>query len=298
MTLIDAFNNFIKSKQLKNLSDKSITNYIDFIKPFLNYFGMLFNIENLTRSEVDMYILSLYEKPRATATLATYIRNLKIFLKWLEVNYKIDIKAKTIEVPKTPKKLVKIYNDSEIQLIYKTISAESEWITFRNRVIVFLMLDSGLRQNEVCNIKNVDIDYVNNTMKVIGKGNKERLTFLGNISLALIRKYRELCPYNSEYLLISRRGTQMTADSIKHLINKIKRKLSFEFSSHKLRHNFATNFCIDQYNKFGHVDIYQLMNLMGHEDLKTTQRYLHHAMGILAAQQNNSHVDSILQDII
>ena len=68
----------------------------------------------------------------------------------------------------------------------------------------------------------------------------------------------------------------------------------FAISSHKLRHNFATNYCIDQYRTHGQVDIYRLMYLMGHEDIETTRRYLHMANEILASQGCISHLDGIL----
>ena len=82
------------------------------------------------------------------------------------------------------------------------------------------------------------------------------------------------------------------------LISKISKKLPFEFSSHKLRHNFGTNYCLDQYDKYGQIDIYKLMVIMGHEDIKTTRKYLHIANSIIVARSNISHLDKILLDII
>ena len=85
----------------------------------------------------------------------------------------------------------------------------------------------------------------------------------------------------------------LTPDSVKHLISKIGKCLPFPFSSHKLRHNFATNYCLDQYEKHGQIDVYSLMILMGHEDVKTTERYLHFAKQIIASRQHISHLDAI-----
>ena len=85
----------------------------------------------------------------------------------------------------------------------------------------------------------------------------------------------------------------MTCDSVKHMVYKLADKLDFELSSHKLRHNFATNYCIDQYEARGQVDIYSLMYLMGHEDVETTQRYLHFAMEIIATRNHVSHLDKV-----
>lgn len=298
MTLHIAFNKFILSKRLKGLADKSIRDYEDFIMPMVRKFGLDTEIADLTSDMVDEYLLSLYDKPRSVATLATYIRNIKIFLQWMEKKYSINLCARDIEVPKTEKKLVRIYSQEEILAIYRSVTSESEWITTRNRAIIFLMLDSGLRQNEICTLLSDDVDFIHGIVKVHGKGKKERLVYLGNNSAKLLRKYMQLCPYHGNHMFLNRRGLPMTTDSVKHLIHKISQKLPFEFSSHKLRHNFATNFCIDQYHQYGHMDVYRLMSLMGHEDFKTTQRYLHHAMDIISAMENSSHLDMLFKDIV
>ena len=78
----------------------------------------------------------------------------------------------------------------------------------------------------------------------------------------------------------------------------VQKKLPFEFSSHKLRHNFATNYLLDQYERFGQMDIYQLMAIMGHEDISTTRRYLHEANGILAVRGCISHLDKVMPAVI
>ena len=84
---------------------------------------------------------------------------------------------------------------------------------------------------------------------------------------------------------------------VKNFMWNLAQKLPFEFSSHKLRHNFATNYCIDQYEKHGFVDIYKLMILTGHEDVKTTNRYLHIANQIIVSRESVSHIDKIFQEL-
>ena len=77
------------------------------------------------------------------------------------------------------------------------------------------------------------------------------------------------------------------------MVTKLANQLQFELSSHKLRHNFATNYCIDQFTRNNQVDIYSLMYLMGHENIETTRRYLHFAMEIIASRETISHLDTI-----
>ena len=198
-------------------------------------------------------------------------------------------------MPRAYKKVVHIYSNDEIKTIFQMISAESEWLTARNRAMVALMLDSGLRQEEVCTLQSADISWKNGTLKITGKGNKERLVSFGNLSKRFMMEYRQLCPYSKDYFFVSRRGDEVTTDSVKHFIHKLSRKLPFEFSSHRLRHNFATNYCLNQYEMYGHIDVYRLMILMGHEDIETTRLYLHHANQIIASITAISHLDKVLK---
>ncbi len=86
----------------------------------------------------------------------------------------------------------------------------------------------------------------------------------------------------------------MTGNAVKLLIHKIANEVPFDLSSHKLRHNFATNYCLDQYDKYGQIDILKLMTLMGHEDTQTTRKYLHFANQVIASKSNISHLDKVL----
>lgn len=145
-----------------------------------------------------------------------------------------------------------------------------------------------------CSILRANINFQSCTMKICGKGNKERIVPFGNITNHYIALYNDLCPYQSEYLLVARHGENLTPNAVKLFMSKIAKSLPFPFSSHKLRHNFATNYCINQYEHNGKVDIYSLMLLMGHEDVETTQRYLHFAQQIIATKLSISHLDKIL----
>lgn len=294
MTIQEALDNFIFIKQIQGLSDKSISCYQDFIKPYIAQIGPDFDISELTKDITNNYLHGLIKRDISRSTIATYIRNLKIFLKWLEEEYDLDISANKIKVPKSPKKMLHIYSDNEIRQIFDTVEADEEWIVARNCCIIALMLDSGLRQNEVCTLKRKDIYEHSSTLKVWGKGNKERIVPFGNISRHYVSLYNKLCPYECETLFVNRRGEPLTTNSVKLFMQKISKKLPFPFSSHKLRHNFATNYCLNQYERYGRIDIYSLMLLMGHEDVETTRKYLHFAQQIIATQSSISHLDKVL----
>lgn len=294
MTVSEAYEKFIYSKRLAGLSEKSIYDYKIFIGMFVRYVGIEREVSSLSVDMVNDYIAYQVSHKLSRATLATYVRNTKIFLLWLEKNCQISVSASEIVIPKTPKTTPRIYSDIDISLIFSSIECENEWLTLRNCAMVALMLDSGLRQSEVCYLRKSDVDFHSGILKLHGKGNKERLVPLGAVSKQYIQKYLQICPYASAQLFVSRRGDSVTPDSLKHIIGKIAKKLPFEFSCHKLRHNFATNYCLDQYQIHGQIDIYSLMAIMGHENVKTTERYLHFAMQIIASRQHISHLDRIM----
>ncbi|MBQ8519161.1 MAG: tyrosine-type recombinase/integrase [Agathobacter sp.] len=295
MTLNTAFENFILSKRLQGCSKKTLKCYAQVMHPLVVFLGTDIDISALTRSRYNEYIAILVSKNNSRSTLASYIRQIKVFFRWLESEYGLDLETDKLKVPRAYKKMVHIYTNQEIETIFNTISAESEWITVRNQAMVALMLDSGLRRQEVASLQSADISWQRCTLKVNGKGNKERVVPFGRLSKHYMMKYRQLCPYSEDYFFIGRRGEKMTGDSVNHFMYKLSSKLPFSFSSHRLRHNFATNYCLNQYEKYGQVDLYRLMILMGHEDIETTRLYLHHANQIIASITAISHLDKVLK---
>lgn len=294
MTIQETFDNFILSRQLADLSPKTISDYQQFVTPFIRSVGPSRPFESITQGDIQAYLSSLLKKPLSKSTRATYIRHVKIFLRWSENEYQAGYSTRTVKVPKSPKRNVRIYSDEEVRQIFSGIHAETDWLTLRNKCIIALMYDSGLRQAEVCTLQRAGISLTANRMTVRGKGDKDRTVPLGQLTRHFMLEYLSLCPYSDTAVFVNRRGQPLTCNSVKLFVSRLADTLPFELSSHKLRHNFATNYCLDQYRTHGQVDIYRLMYLMGHEDIETTRRYLHMANEILSSQGCISHLDGIM----
>ncbi len=294
MTVQETFDNFILSRQLADLSPKTVSDYRQFVMPFVRSVGSEKPLEDVTQQDIQAYLSALLKKPLSKSTRATYIRHVKIFLRWAENEYTAAYSARAVKVPKSPKRNVRIYSDEEVRQIFSSIQAETPWLTQRNKCIVALMYDSGLRQSEVCTLQKSNISFSDNRMTVKGKGDKERTVPLGQLTRHFMLEYFAQCPYSDNIVFLNRRGKPLTCNAVKLFVSRLADSLPFELSSHKLRHNFATNYCIDQYREHGHVDIYRLMYLMGHEEMETTRRYLHMANEILASQGCISHLDGII----
>lgn len=294
MTIQETFNSFILSRQLADLSPKTISDYSQFVMPFVRSVGPCKPFEAITQQDIQTYLAELLKRPLSKSTRATYIRHVKIFLRWAENEYQAGYSTRTVKVPKSPKRNVRIYSDEEVRQIFASVHTEADWLTLRNKCIIALMYDSGLRQSEVCTLRKSSISYTDNRMTVRGKGDKERTVPLGQLTRHFMLEYLTHCPYTDDTVFLNRRGEPLTCNAVKLFVSRLADALPFELSSHKLRHNFATNYCIDQYRTHGHVDIYRLMYLMGHEEIDTTRRYLHMANEILASQGCISHLDGIL----
>lgn len=293
MTLQHALDAFLMEKQLVGLSIQSIEDYRMMISIFLRYAGVGLDLDNLTYDVVSGYVLDLFQRPLARSTVATYIRNLRIFLRWCHVEYGLSFDPARIKIPRSPKKEVHIYSDTEIRYLFSCIQNRIPWITARNQAIVALMLDSGIRQGELCGLDWEHVDKTRGVIKVTGKGAKDRLIPVGMTAIQFLEAYGSVCPYQEPYVFVDRSGRRLTKNAVRLFTYRLQKQLPFDLSSHRLRHNFATNFCIDQLRRTGKTEVYDLSILMGHESIETTRRYEHFAHEILAVEHSVSHLDGV-----
>lgn len=294
MTLQEALDGFLLSRRLAGLSERTISNYRQFVGAFVRSAGPGKPLEGTTQQDVNAYLAALLDRPLSRAARATYVRHVKVFLKWAEGEGDVRYSSRLVKVPRSPKRSVRIYSDEEVKQIFSSIRAEADWLVLRNKCILALMYDSGLRQSEACGLRERNVSLAGGLMTVRGKGGKERVVPLGRMAGRLLSEYLACRPFRSEYVFVGRRGQPLTCNAVKLFVSRLAEELPFELSSHKLRHNFATNYCLDQYRERGQVDVYRLMYLMGHEEVGTTRRYLHLANEILASQGCKSHLDGIL----
>lgn len=294
-TLNEACQKFLEHKELSGLSQRTIEDYRNFIHIFFLYIDSNIPLESLTEEIVKKCIRKILKRSLAQTTKSTYIRNIRIILCWIDTEYRLSFSPRKIPIPKRSRRSVRPLNDAEIEFLFSSIKASPLWIQARNKAMIALMLDSGIRQGEVCGLlkKNIDTDKM--LMKVTGKGAKDRFVPLGNIAFSMIKDYLNMCPYkDSDYVFLGRSGNQITANSVKIFMNELKHQTGLDLSSHKLRHNFATNFCIDSLLENGSTNTADLSVLLGHESVETTKIYEHYAQSIFAAQIHRSHLDKVM----
>lgn len=295
MTLKDAYDDFILDKRAQGLADKSIESYENALHVFIEYIGTDVNIQSIEHRHVKRYSIDLQTRDLSTATISTYMRNTKILLRWIYDEFGLSFDPARIKVPKSPKKKVHIYSDEEIRQIFACIRTSVPWLTARNNAMVALMLDSGIRQCEVRGLLRSDIDSGRGIMKVCGKGAKERYVPVGKFALKFLDNYLAQCPFQSQYVFLGNDGKAISANAIKQFTYKLQRQLPFEFSSHRLRHNFATNYCLDSLIQKKTTGVYDLSIIMGHASIETTKRYEHLAHELIAVNSCISHLDKMYE---
>lgn len=294
MKLTDLLDNFYRMHRLKNHKPKTIQNYVDILNMFIAFIDNK-DIEDLTAEDIYSFHEMLQDKNLSTATIRTYLTHLQAFFRWAESNDYMQGKtlSKHILKPKLPKKMVQVYSEVEIIQILEACEKSIDWISKRNKLIVALMLDSGLRQAEVTKIYKKDVDYTNMRLLVHGKGDKDRYVPLGNLTIFFLDEYLKACPYDKDCLIVNRCGDEFTCNAVKQLLADIKEKVPFRVYSHALRHNFASNFLIDSYNEKGSFDALALQSLLGHTDFRVTENYIHYAQEMVTCARKISHLDKL-----
>ncbi len=261
-----------------NYSSETIKNYeIDLI-----YFNKYLNENNynylkLTKDNIRNYLKYLDSFKLSNKTIARKLSSLRSYYDYLLVNNYITSNIfSAISNPKVEKKLPKVLNYEEIETLFDSIDTNTIY-GVRNRLILELIYSSGFRLSEVISIKLKDINKGDLSIKIMGKGSKERVVYYG----AYVAKYLELYLNNSrsillnnktsEYLLINKFGNPLGKSMIEKIVKNSAKEvcLKHNISPHTLRHSFATHLLNSG------ADIKTVQNLLGHESLGTTQIYTH-----------------------
>ena len=232
-----------------------------------------------------MYFLQR-DRGNSQAARARKTSSLRQFYKFLERDHIIETNpVKELETPKQKKALPKYLTlEQSIELLN---AVEGDFAA-RDYCILTLFLNCGLRLSEMCGLNYSDIRS-DNTMRVLGKGNKERVIYLNKACLDAINAYKEVRPTDDlkdrKALFISRNHNRMSPKTVQAMVYKYLEKIGLDsqgYSCHKLRHTAATLMY-----QTGQVDIRVLQDILGHENLGTTEIYTH-----LSSQQLKNAAES------
>lgn len=267
--MIDEFIDYLRFE--KKYSENTISSYFLDLKKFTNYVKK--DYDKIKKEDIQKYIQDLSKK-ESSLSISRTISTLKSFYKFLEINkYTKSNPLTLINNPKQPKTLPKVLSEEDVNKLLD-INLKTDF-DFRNKAMLELMYGSGLRVSELINLNVNDIDVNNCTVRIFGKGSKERIIPLNEYTIEAINNYilyhRNVLFKHGEnnYLFLNNHGNKMTRQGFFKILKKLakEKNIKTEFSPHTLRHSFATHLL-----KYG-ADLRSIQELLGHESISTTQIY-------------------------
>lgn len=290
---IDDFGDYLRID--KNYSANTIESYIRDIRNFLEYTDR--EILDISKKDIDNYILHVLPKYNENS-INRIIASIKSFFKYLSIYKGFINVSEDVESLKRKKTLPKYLSIEEVDnlLDIKLVTP----FDYRNKTILELLYATGLRATELINLDLINIDISNMVVKVYGKGSKERIVPLSKIAVnyldLYINKYRPMMFVKNQKptdaLFLNNHGQRMTRQGLYKIIGEIARikKIDKEITPHVLRHSFATHMI-----ECG-ADIRSVQELLGHENVVTTEIYTHIANNFIKENYNEYFNRSIKED--
>lgn len=293
MNFSDVLDEFILDNEFRNNSKKTISNYRSMIRYFLDFYNG--TLEGLTINDIksyNSYLRSIVKKDGnflSDDTVCTYLRQLKVFLKYCEANGYIFSGIANFKMPRAQKLNIRILSNDELLSIFNVYQGV-DFCSIRNRLIIALLIDLGLRRVEISRMRLED-DYKED-LYINGKGGKERTLKKSEYIKGLMLKYIKIRHVydskNSKAMFLTDEGNPISYYFVSRLIQDVRVKSGVtRVYAHLFRHTFATNYILNG------GEALKLQILLGHESLEMVRKYVHLA-NQLKLDNSTSYIDNYL----
>ena len=276
--LIKNFKNYLKIE--RNVSENTITSYLFDLQKlniFLEENNFSSNPSHIKESTLKKFVYKISKeiKPSSQARIISGIKRFFDFL--ILENILNENPLQNIETPKIGSKLPTTLTVKEIDKLIDSIDIKSK-NKIRNKAIIEILYSCGLRVSELITLKVSDLYFNESIIKVTGKGNKERFVPISKGAINYIEKYlneirifQKIKKGSEDTLFLNERGSGLSRVMIYIILNdlKIKAEINKKIGPHTLRHSFATHLLENG------ADLITIQNMLGHENIVTTERYLH-----------------------
>ncbi|MBR3590378.1 MAG: tyrosine-type recombinase/integrase [Alistipes sp.] len=283
MNLVDGFISYIEAE--RRYSPLTVRNYRRDIADFLEFIGVdkeRFDPNAIARADVEEWIIYLFEKRKLKAqSVNRSVATLRSFWKWMlgHGHANRDI-VSVISQAKTPSRLPVFVSESRMEDVVALLRddiATDDFERLRDAVIVLLFYTAGLRLAELSNLKIGDISADYRTIRILGKGEKERIVPLIGRMGEILKKYfsqfssQNICIGQKKALILSKKGEPISVRTIQRIVDRKLKGAGIQgkTSPHTLRHTFATHLLNEG------ADLREIQELLGHSSLKATQVYTH-----------------------
>jgi integrase/recombinase XerC len=288
---LDTFITYLRIE--KNYSEYTVTFYKDDIREFFRFMKEQ-NLDSLSELEyfdARLFLTGLHENKYARASISRKISSLRSFFRFLNRERVISENPfALVSSPKAEKRLPEFFYEEEMENLLKACEGD-EPIQMRNKAMFELFYATGIRVSECAGLRIKDLDFSLSTILVKGKGSKERYVPFGTYAHEALEEYinisrgRLLKKEDHEYVFVNFRGGPLTSRGIRHVLSKIIKdaSLNAKIHPHMLRHTFATHLLNNG------ADLRTVQELLGHENLSSTQIYTHVTKDHLRRTYLNHH---------
>ena len=262
----------------RGYSDNTVEAYTHDIDYLLNYLrNENLKVEDVKLEHLQNFAAVIYEFGIASSSQARILCGVRSFFKYLVISGILkDDPSELLEAPTVGEHLPEVLSTEEIDRMEAAIDL-SKWEGQRNRAIIEVLFSCGLRVSELVNLKFNDVFEREKFLRIIGKGDKERLVPISDAALHEIklwlydRNLMSIKPGEQDYVFLNRRGAHLTRTMILLMIKRTADDagITKTVSPHTLRHSFATELLK------GGADLRAIQEMLGHENIKTTQIYTH-----------------------
>ena len=277
----------------KKLSDNTVEAYIRDLKQMAEYLEHEFSIRPQQAEErhIEAFLAHLYDKGVKKTTQARILSGIKSFYYYLLINDRIEnLPTEFIDPPKTGRKLPDVLSVAEIESIIHTFDSDTRF-GIRNKAMVETLYSCGLRVSELITLRLSDLFFNDGFIRVIGKGDKQRLVPISETARHRIEEYllqrqtMQTDARDADTVFLNNKGRGLTRVMIFHIIKKaaLAAGITKTISPHTFRHSFATHLLE------GGASIRQVQEMLGHESILTTEIYTHLDSGKLRENVDLHH---------
>jgi tyrosine recombinase XerC len=288
--LVEGFLEFMSVE--RNASHRTLHNYQFAIGEFRRWHPRFESWEACTSDDFRLYLFECMKRELARATIRLHFAALRSYYKFLTrrrglaTNPLLDV-----QLPKAERKLPLVLTLKQIENLLampfevKQPKQAPAWTAARDAAVLEVFYSTGLRLAELASLDVSDFDFFNETIRVIGKGNKERVVPLGSHALDALQKYRGQAKIKEGPLFRNKSGGRISSRAISNIVKKYTElaDLPVGASPHKLRHSFATHLLDNG------ADLRSVQTLLGHASLSTTQIYTHVSTERLKKAYDTAH---------
>ena len=275
MDILKDYSDYLRIERA--MSQNTVASYCSDVTKFLAFFDTaerMVPAERLTSEDINEYLVSCHGRSRRSQ--ARLLSALRSFYNWLVLEGMVkDNPCDRVDMPKLGRYLPDVLSVDEVTGLIESVDLSS-WQDYRDRAILEVLYGCGLRGSEAVDLKISCIFLNEGFVRVIGKGDKERLVPLGEMAADAIKAYlpRRTEPYDAvaeDLLFLNRYGRALSRQSIFKMIKAyaLKSGIMKDISPHTLRHSFATHLVE------GGADLRMVQDMLGHESITTTEIYTH-----------------------